>query len=175
MDETVSEDPEPDPPSPADTPTLWTLRFGLPFTGLWLSEDVRLLAGSAAVSVRFRSGIFFEVGLPAVVSECFEGVAPTARVGVSLLGQDDQDWQVMIPILATYSYGVTSGTSCEWPSDEPFRFLGGGLGIDVNYRAFNMRLLPVLGAYWRRDDQATVPLEAHESGGASLEIGYVFR
>lgn len=161
------------------TSSTWTLRLGLPLTGLLVDrtiEESRVYAGGLSVSGRFLELAEAEIGILGWADPCVSGPALAARGGVSPSAVRTATWDFRIPLLATYSFGLMSGGGCDINPDEHFHLVGAALGLDLSYRRFNIRLLPFAGVFWNRvDDPDSVrPDTRGLAYGTTFEIGVRF-
>lgn len=158
---------------------VWTFRFGLPFTGVLASprgsrDEYRVNLAGVSVSARLLDLLEVEVALPYWIDPCVHGPAITPRLGVSPSLVQTSSWNVRVPVLATYSYGLMSGGGCDVNPDERFHLVGAAVGLDTTYERFNMRLLPFAGMLWNEvlDDRSSQPRTRGLGFGVNFEIGF---
>jgi hypothetical protein len=124
--------------SASDSPQVLTVRAGLPFTGVVISERFGAikLAGLSA-SLRLFDLAEAEIGVPFWASVCESGPSYGGRVGVSpslvALPATRTGWNVRLPVLFGYDFFAITGGGCEYQTDSRVHVATAATGLDFSY------------------------------------------
>jgi hypothetical protein len=147
--------------SASDAPPVLTVRAGLPFTGVVISErfSAMKIAGLSA-SLRLFDLAEAEIGVPFWVNPCDSGPSYSGRVGVSAslvaLPATRTGWNVRLPVLFGYDFFALTGGGCEYHTDSQLHVATAATGLDLSYfwsssTGVNFRALGFAGNAWYRE------------------------